>query len=132
MILKRPGVRYDDLLSITDLNGEGPLAVGSAACRAVLEQVEIQAKYHGYISRQQTEVQRSAGQEKTEIPEDMDYTKVRGLSTEACQKLQSIRPQSLGQAGRISGMTPAAISLLWVHLKRLRAGQRPEAKEQAV
>ena len=130
-LLKRPGVRYDDLLSIKDSNGDGPLAAGSA-CRAVVEQVEIQAKYHGYISRQQTEVQRSATQEKTEIPEDIDYSKVRGLSTEACQKLQSIRPQNLGQAGRISGMTPAAISLLWVHLKRLRLGQTPEAKEQAV
>jgi len=85
---------------------------------AVAEQVEIQAKYAGYISRQRDEVERRKGAESTRLPQDLDYREVRGLSAEAQQKLNHHRPETIGQASRISGITPAAISLLLVHLKR--------------
>jgi tRNA uridine 5-carboxymethylaminomethyl modification enzyme len=119
-LLKRPGVTYPALQALVDRQGSQPLAPPSGQSPAVLEQVEIQAKYAGYITRQRLEVERSVTQEQTAIPADLDYEQVRGLSTEVRQKLQTARPESLGQAGRISGVTPAAISLLWVHLKRLR------------
>jgi tRNA uridine 5-carboxymethylaminomethyl modification enzyme len=85
---------------------------------AVAEQVEIQAKYEGYIERQRAEVERSAALETRALPTDLDYREVKGLSTEVQQKLNRHRPQTIGQAARISGVTPAAISLLLVHLKR--------------
>ena len=85
---------------------------------AVCEQVEIQAKYEGYIERQRAEVERSAAMEARALPVDLDYREVRGLSAEVQQKLNRHRPQTIGQAARISGITPAAISLLLVHLKR--------------
>lgn len=85
---------------------------------AVSEQVEIAVKYHGYIVRQQDEVERSIGQENLVLPANMDYTGVRGLSKEVQQKLNQHQPENLGQAARISGVTPAAISLLLVHLKK--------------
>jgi tRNA uridine 5-carboxymethylaminomethyl modification enzyme len=88
-------------------------------------------KYAGYIARQQDEVQRHSSQEEARIPEDIDYAQVRGLSTEVRQKLQKIRPQTLGQASRISGLTPAAISLLWVHLKRMRSGKGISSSAEA-
>ncbi|TAK38326.1 MAG: tRNA uridine-5-carboxymethylaminomethyl(34) synthesis enzyme MnmG [Betaproteobacteria bacterium] len=91
----------------------------------VIEQVEIQAKYAGYIDRQRDEIRRRDEQENLSIPPDLDYTAVHGLSMEARQKLASHKPQTIGQAGRISGITPAAISLLLVHLKRDR---RPKKK----
>ncbi|TAK43462.1 MAG: tRNA uridine-5-carboxymethylaminomethyl(34) synthesis enzyme MnmG [Betaproteobacteria bacterium] len=91
----------------------------------VIEQVEIQAKYEGYIGRQRDEIRRRGEQEGLQIPSDLDYTTVHGLSIEARQKLASHRPETIGQAGRISGITPAAISLLLVHLKR---GLRPTKK----
>ena len=84
----------------------------------MLEQVEIQAKYDGYIARQQAEVERHAALESTRLPPDLDYRSVRGLSIEVQQKLNQHKPETLGQAARISGVTPAAISLLLVHLKR--------------
>jgi tRNA uridine 5-carboxymethylaminomethyl modification enzyme len=95
---------------------------------SVAEQVEIQAKYEGYIERQRQEVARRADAESRALPEDLDYREVRGLSTEVQQKLNRHRPQTVGQAGRISGVTPAAISLLMVHLKR---GFRPLDKKRA-
>jgi tRNA uridine 5-carboxymethylaminomethyl modification enzyme len=85
---------------------------------AVAEQVEIQAKYEGYIERQREEVARRAEFESRPLPLDLDYREVRGLSAEVQQKLNCHRPQTVGQAARISGVTPAAISLLLVHLKR--------------
>jgi len=85
---------------------------------AVAEQVEIQAKYEGYITRQHAEVERRKGAETTRLPQDLDYREVHGLSTEAQQKLNRHRPETIGHASRISGITPAAISLLLVHLKR--------------
>jgi tRNA uridine 5-carboxymethylaminomethyl modification enzyme len=86
----------------------------------VIEQVEIQSKYAGYIVRQQAEIERQEHNEMLELPLDMDYVEVRGLSKEAQQKLNLHRPQTLGQASRISGVTPAAVSLLLVHMKKYR------------
>jgi tRNA uridine 5-carboxymethylaminomethyl modification enzyme len=85
---------------------------------AVAEQVEIQARYAGYIERQRDEIERQRHHEETRLPEDLDYGAVHGLSTEARQKLAAARPLSLGQAARIPGVTPAAISLLLLHLKK--------------
>jgi tRNA uridine 5-carboxymethylaminomethyl modification enzyme len=88
----------------------------------VAEQVEIQAKYQGYIERQREEIARSEHYENLRLPEGVDYREVRGLSVEAQQKLNQHRPETLGQASRISGITPAAISVLLVYLKRKLAG----------
>ena len=84
----------------------------------VVEQVEIAAKYSGYIERQRDEIERHATLENTPIPEDIDYMAIQALSYEVRQKLQQYRPVTLGQAGRISGVTPAAISLLRIYLKK--------------
>ena len=108
-LLRRPEVSYAALMTL-------PGAQGDAA--EVAEQVEIQAKYQGYIERQRDEIARQEGHEMTQLPLDMDYADVRGLSIEVRQKLNQHKPQTLGQAARISGVTPAAISLLLVHLKR--------------
>jgi tRNA uridine 5-carboxymethylaminomethyl modification enzyme len=110
-LLRRPEVTYRKLM---DLRGIGP-GVGD---EQAAQQVEIQTKYKGYIDRQRDEVTRLEQVERVLIPEDLDYENVRGLSTEARQKLGRHRPETLGQAGRISGVTPAAISLMLVHLKR--------------
>ncbi len=121
-LLKRPDVTYAALMT---LPGAGP-AVDDPA---VAEQVEIQAKYAGYIVRQQDEVARNEQHESMALPADLDYRSVRGLSIEAQQKLNQHRPETVGQASRISGVTPAAISLLLVHLKR-RAGQARRARPE--
>jgi len=110
-LLRRPEVTYRKLM---DLRGIGPGVEDEQAA----QQVEIQTKYKGYIDRQRDEVARLEQVESVLIPEDLDYENVRGLSTEARQKLSRHRPETLGQAGRISGVTPAAISLMLVHLKR--------------
>lgn len=120
-LLKRPEVTLSQLFELADRQGERPLASLGGVSAQALQQVEIQAKYAGYIARQQGEVLRHAHQEHTEIPAQTDYSQVRGLSIEVRQKLELARPQTLGQASRISGVTPAAISLLWIHLKRQRA-----------
>jgi tRNA uridine 5-carboxymethylaminomethyl modification enzyme len=86
---------------------------------AVADQVETAVKYAGYIARQEEEVARQEAHETTRIPAGLDYEQVRGLSIEVRQKLQHQRPETIGQASRISGVTPAAISLLLVHLKRI-------------
>jgi tRNA uridine 5-carboxymethylaminomethyl modification enzyme len=87
----------------------------------VIDQVEIQAKYQGYIERQQDEIDKSLAHESMPLPTNLDYADVRGLSFEVRQKLTQARPQTLGQASRIQGITPAAISLLLVYLKRYKA-----------
>lgn len=110
-LLKRPDVTYTSLMTL-------PHAGEAVTDPIVAEQVEIQAKYAGYIDRQRDEIKRQQRQENTPLPEDMDYRQVRGLSTEVCQKLESFRPTTIGQASRISGVTPAAISLLLVHMKK--------------
>jgi tRNA uridine 5-carboxymethylaminomethyl modification enzyme len=86
--------------------------------KEITEQVETQAKYQGYIERQHEEIARQAENELLKLPPSLNYSDVRGLSTEVRQKLGQHRPETLGQAGRISGITPAAISILLVHLKR--------------
>jgi len=110
-LLRRPQVTYASLMSIP---GAGP-AVDD---EKIAEQVEIQTKYQGYIERQREEVARRKNYEATRLPLDLDYQSVRGLSVEVQQKLNQHKPETLGQAMRISGVTPAAISLLLVHLKR--------------
>lgn len=110
-LLRRPEVSYEALLSLGEI-GLGELEP------AVREQVEIAAKYQGYIDRQTDEVERSRGQENTKLPSDLDYCEIHGLPIEAQQKLNAQKPETIGQAGRISGITPAAISLLLVYLKR--------------
>ncbi|PXW88928.1 tRNA uridine 5-carboxymethylaminomethyl modification enzyme [Nitrosomonas sp. Nm84] len=110
-LLRRPDVTYATLMT---LPGAG-IPVTHAQ---VAEQVEIQAKYHGYIQRQQEEVSRQSQYENTLLPKDIDYCMVKGLSNEVQQKLNQHKPETIGQASRISGVTPAAISLLLVHLKR--------------
>ncbi len=110
-LLRRPAVRYEGLMSWP---GVGP-AVEDVA---VIEQLEIEAKYAGYVDRQREEVERGRAQEETRLPDDIDYAQIHGLSIEVRQKLNQLRPATLGQAARISGVTPAAVSVLLVHLKR--------------
>jgi tRNA uridine 5-carboxymethylaminomethyl modification enzyme len=93
----------------------------------VREQVEIAAKYQGYIDRQRDEVERQRGSQEIRFPADIDYRDVSGLSIEAQQKLNAQRPETIGQAGRISGITPAAISLLLVYLKRKNRNKEEKA-----
>jgi tRNA uridine 5-carboxymethylaminomethyl modification enzyme len=81
-------------------------------------QIEVQAKYAGYIDRQQREIAKHAKQEQLRLPEDIDYATVDGLSNEARQRLESTRPVTIGQASRLEGMTPSAVSLLLIHLKK--------------
>ncbi|MEJ5211410.1 MAG: tRNA uridine-5-carboxymethylaminomethyl(34) synthesis enzyme MnmG [Burkholderiales bacterium] len=114
-LLRRPGVSYASLMSLPGALPEGTAPVSDAQ---VVEQLEIQAKYQGYIERQKEEVERHRAFEHLRLPPDLDYREVRGLSIEVQQKLNAHRPETLGQAARISGVTPAAISLLLVHLKR--------------
>jgi len=121
-LLRRPGVTYE---SLHTLDGAGEPIPGEDVAR----QVEIATKYEGYIDRQQAEIARQLEQEETRLPEAIDYSRVRGLSIEVQQKLNVHRPETLGQAGRISGVTPAAISLLLVHLKRGFRDQ-PEADRE--
>ena len=110
--LRRPEVTYETLMS---LEGIGP----GVTDPAVAEQVEIQAKYAGYIGHQREEIERHRGLEETLLPETIDYAAVGGLSNEVRQKLAHQRPATLGQAARIPGITPAAVSLLLVHLKKI-------------
>ena len=120
-LLRRPGVDYRSLVNMDGGKFVSPeLAVPELdGLRAdVLEQVEIAAKYSGYIDRQKDEVQRAAHYETLKLPAELDYMQVSALSFEVRQKLQKHRPETLGQASRISGVTPAAISLLMIHLKK--------------
>ncbi len=111
-LLRRPEVSYDELMKI---EGLGP-AVNHEQAAA---QVEIQVKYQGYIDRQQEEINRLARNENTILPTDLDYSVVSGLSNEVITKLNDARPETLAQASRISGVTPAAVSILLIHLKKL-------------
>ena len=110
-LLRRPQLSYDALIAAPGL---GP-AVDDAA---VAEQVEVQAKYAGYIDRSADDIARAHRHEDTALPTDIDYRQVQGLSAEVCEKLNRFRPENIGQASRIPGVTPAAVSLLLVHLKR--------------
>ncbi|KXI22711.1 tRNA uridine-5-carboxymethylaminomethyl(34) synthesis enzyme MnmG [Photobacterium sanguinicancri] len=110
-LLRRPEVTYDLLTELEAFAPSHPDAEAS-------EQVEIQVKYQGYIDRQKDEVEKSLRHEKTKLPFDMDYSIVKGLSNEVIAKLSDARPETVGMASRISGITPAAISLLLVYLKK--------------
>lgn len=116
-LLRRPNVGYDDLMGLSGTDGQ-PLAGPGVPDEAVKEQVEIQIKYAGYIERQAKEVQRNDHYENLKLPIDFDYSAVKALSIEVRQKLAKHKPETLGQASRISGVTPAAISLLLVCLKK--------------
>ncbi|WP_070399578.1 tRNA uridine-5-carboxymethylaminomethyl(34) synthesis enzyme MnmG [Hydrogenophaga sp. PML113] len=130
-LLRRPGVSYQSLVGMN-----GGAFVDSAVSREtlgelvapVIEQVEIAAKYSGYIDRQKAEVERAAHYEHLKLPADIDYLKVTSLSFEARQKLARHRPETLGQASRISGITPASISLLLIHLKKGGGGGLASAR----
>jgi tRNA uridine 5-carboxymethylaminomethyl modification enzyme len=113
-LLRRPELDYAALMRVPSL---GP----GVDDPQVAAQVEVQAKYAGYLTRQHDEIARQRRQEDTTIPADFDFDGVRGLSAEVLAKLKAVRPVNVGQAVRISGVTPAAISLLLVHLKRRRA-----------
>ncbi|WP_024611298.1 tRNA uridine-5-carboxymethylaminomethyl(34) synthesis enzyme MnmG [Pseudoalteromonas sp. TB64] len=110
-LLRRPEVRYNDLMAIEGLGSE-------FTNKAALEQVEIHTKYAGYIARQQDEINKQLRHEETILPKEFDYKTVSGLSNEVVAKLIESRPDTIGQASRISGITPAAISLLLVYLKK--------------
>ena len=115
-LLKRPNVTYDKLMEMPYTEGvEMPVGLGQGA---EAEQVEVQIKYEGYIARQQGEILRQQHHEEQAIPEDADFDSITSLSFEVRQKLKTHRPQTVGQASRISGVTPAAISLLLIYLKR--------------
>ena len=144
-LLRRPGVSHDTVAEVAAIaqghharlraeqnlpvDAEPSPALGRAALRAefgdtladaVIEQVEISIKYAGYIDKQNDEVQRAAAYEHLKLPDELDYAQVAALSHEVRQKLSRHRPETLGQASRISGVTPAAISLLLIHLKKGR------------
>jgi len=110
-LLRRPGIGYADLAR---LPGFEPAAIAPA----VAEQVEVQAKYHGYIERQEQDIARNRRDEDARFPDNVDFLSVTGLSAEVAQKLSAQRPDTLGQASRIPGVTPAAVSLLRVYLKK--------------
>ncbi|MCP3952689.1 MAG: tRNA uridine-5-carboxymethylaminomethyl(34) synthesis enzyme MnmG, partial [Desulfobacterales bacterium] len=110
-LLVRPNVRYEALMT---LDSSSPQITD----QQVIAQLEIQARYGGYIERQQNEIKRQSKLESTVLPDQLDYSFVRGLSNEVRQKLSEQRPDTIGQASRIPGITPAAISLLLVHMKK--------------
>jgi len=120
-LLRRPEVSYDSLMTL-------PAAGPAVEAHEVAEQVEIQVKYQGYIERQQNEVSRRDTIETVPLPADFDYSQVSGLSKEIQQKLGKQRPETLGQASRISGITPAAIALLLVYLKKQQLAAKEEAQ----
>jgi tRNA uridine 5-carboxymethylaminomethyl modification enzyme len=117
-LLKRPELEYTDIANLVGCATEDPQAA---------EQVEIQAKYAGYIDRQQEDIERLRRYENTRLPENIDYTTVSGLSNEVKQKLTEAKPVTLARAGRVPGVTPAAISLLLIYLKKRGALDRPSS-----
>ena len=131
-LLRRPGVSYADIVSLNGYKYAAPeLPVGvsretevspddATLAATVIEQVEIAAKYSGYIDRQKDDVQRAIHYETLKLPQDLDYMQVTALSIEARQKLNRHKPETLGQASRLSGITPATISLLTIHLKKTK------------
>jgi len=143
-LLRRPGVGFDAVCAIAAVGGASDshrvsretlrATWGAREADAIIEQTEIRIKYAGYIDKQNDEVERTATLENLKLPEQLDYTSVSALSFEVRQTLSRHRPQTLGQASRISGVTPAAISLLLVHLKKSRAagfGQAPAGSQAA-
>jgi len=133
-LLRRPNVTYETLMGMQGGKYalESPLSEDPLLAEQIREQVEIGIKYHGYIARQADEVERLGANENTRLPADFDYSQVRGLSIEVQQKLAKHKPETIGQASRISGITPAAVSLLLVHLKKgvLRGQVGPRATSE--
>jgi len=128
-LLRRPDVDYAGLMALQGgaYAPDASLSEADPVLRQQIEeQIEIAIKYQGYIERQAGEIERHGANENTRLPADLDYADVRGLSFEARQKLTQTRPETIGQASRMSGMTPAAISLLMVHLKK-NLGRRAQA-----
>lgn len=119
-LLRRPEVEYQALVAVETVGTSSALD-DERLVEQVATQLDVQAKYDGYISRQTTEIERQRRHEETTLPSEMDYRLIRGLSTEVRQRLSEARPATVGQAARVPGVTPAAISLLLVHLKRERA-----------
>ncbi len=131
-LLRRPDVNYESLMSLNEgkyataelpvgvSRETGVLSPAAALAATVIEQVEITSKYSGYIDRQKDDVVRAAHYENLRLPQDLDYMQVTALSIEARQKLNRHKPETLGQASRISGITPATISLLTIHLKKTK------------
>jgi tRNA uridine 5-carboxymethylaminomethyl modification enzyme len=114
-LLRRPEVEYDDVVELI-----GPMEANADERLApqIRAQLDVAAKYAGYIERQEEEIARQRRNEETRLPPDLDYSRVAGLSNEVRQKLEQIRPATVGQAARVSGVTPAAVSILLVHLKK--------------
>ncbi|HEX9022621.1 MAG TPA: tRNA uridine-5-carboxymethylaminomethyl(34) synthesis enzyme MnmG, partial [Geobacteraceae bacterium] len=117
-LLRRPEITYRELAEFDDVSRETP--------PEVREQVEIQVKYHGYIERQLEQVERSRKLESTQLPAELDYFTINGLTTEVREKLARNRPDTLGQASRIPGVTPAAISMLAIALKSYQEEKREQ------
>jgi tRNA uridine 5-carboxymethylaminomethyl modification enzyme len=126
-LLRRPGTHFGDLVRLSsDAVSRETLRLefGAPLGNAIAEQVEIGLKYAGYVEKQEQDVERAQRFESTRLPDDLDYAEVAALSFEARQTLGRFRPETLGAASRLSGITPAAVSLLLVHLKkRKRAAQ---------
>ena len=135
-LMRRPGVGFDAAHALAVIAGHGvsretlQAELGVSVADTVIEQAEISLKYAGYIDKQNDEVERAASFEGLALPDDLDYGQVTALSFEVRQKLGKQRPQTLGQASRISGVTPAAISLLLVHLKKRRGKALPFAASE--
>jgi tRNA uridine 5-carboxymethylaminomethyl modification enzyme len=127
-LLRRPGVSFDALLEVVgapewlpaggDPSGAAPLPIDARLPAQIRTQIEVRARYAGYLERQRAEIERMASHEATELPADLDYGALAGLSHEVRQRLTEARPATLGQAGRVPGVTPAAVSILLVHLKK--------------
>ena len=115
---------YRDVVALPEVGAGGTVELASdEQHEQVALQLEVQAKYAGYIERQEREIAKHAKQESLRLPEDIDYKTVDGLSNEARQRLVAARPTTLGQASRLEGMTPSAVSLLLVHLKKRQLQQ---------
>jgi len=118
-LLRRPEYGYRDIARLSAVGGgHWHDTIGIEQAEQIELQVEVQAKYQGYIERQEREIERHAKQESLKLPADLEYSTVTGLSTEAMQRLETTRPATLGQASRLEGMTPSAVSLLLIHLKK--------------
>ncbi len=121
-LLRRPELGYGDVTRLSPVGrghwGKSDDTIGIEQIEQIELQLEVQAKYQGYIERQQREIERQAKQASLRLPADLDYSNVTGLSTEALQRLKSARPATLGHASRLEGMTPSAVSLLLIHLKK--------------
>ena len=119
MLLKRPELDYRQVTTMDGVGGGDLSALANDEQREQIAlQLDVQAKYSGYIERQEREIAKQAKQESLRLPEDIDYESINGLSNEARQRLVAARPATLGQASRLEGMTPSAVSLILVHLKK--------------